>query len=280
MPPDLIRLIPTALTERIKTSPLVVRHRARYTNIYHCSVYRTGSQWMKRLFSDLRVCQWSGLLYEFIYHRAFGTAGCPDQSIPQEFPLQQPFAPHKIISVYASYESYLRIPKPEKYRTIYIVRDPRDIVVSHYFASRHDAGRDPQSDYALSMVNPDSGIPLMTDALEKMALFAALRSWADAISDPNVLILRFEDLIGPRQFQLFQQLMAHCDIAMPAQTLKALLADHSFETLSGGRKPGQEDVNNHYRKGVAGDWRNHLSGQCLEHFYTVTGDLVRRLGYE
>ena len=184
------------------------------------------------------------------------------------------------MSIHASYESYLRIPKPESYRSFYTLRDSRDIVVSPYFVSRRDAARNPQSDYSRQMANPDTGLPLMIDQLEQMALFAALRSWAEAAADERVLVLRFEDLIGPRQFQFFQQLLAHCDIAMPAETLKALLAAHSFETLSGGRKPGQEDVNAHYRKGVAGDWRNHLTGQRLDHFHAVTGDLVTLLGYE
>jgi len=264
--------------DRLKTSPMLVRHRSRYTNIYHCSVYRTGSQWIKRLFSDWRIFQWSGLQYEFQYQRIFGTPDCPDRTVPQEFPFQQPFAPHKIESVYASYTGYLRLPKPESYRTFYIVRDPRDIVVSHYFASRRDAARNPQGEISQRMQNPDTGLLLMIDMLAEMALYAALRSWIDAADDERVLVLRFEDLIGPGQFQRFQQLLTHCDIAMPDETLKTFLAAHSFEALSGGRQPGQEDLNAHYRKGVAGDWRNHLTGQRLDYFYAVTGDLVSRLG--
>ncbi len=101
-----------------------------------------------------------------------------------------------------------------------------------------------------------------------------------ANTDAHVLVLRFEDLIGPNQFQFFQRLLVHCDIAMPDEMLKTLLADHSFEKMTGGRKPGQEDVNSHYRKGMADDWRNHLTGPRLAYFCAVTGDLVTRLGYE
>jgi hypothetical protein len=168
------QLVPVTLKNRIKSSPLFVRHRARYANIYHCSVYRTASQWLKRLLSDRRVCQFSGLLYEFQYHRVFGTSACPDQTIAKEFPFTQPFTPNKIVSVYASYESYLRIPKPDNYRTFYVGRDPRDIAISHYFASRRDAARNPQSEFYQRMANPDTGIPLMVDKLDQMALFAAL----------------------------------------------------------------------------------------------------------
>jgi len=29
--------------------------------------------------------------------------------------------------------------------------------------------------------------------------------------------------------------------------------------ISGGRKPGQEDLNSHFRKGIAGDWRDQFT---------------------
>ena len=201
-------------------------------------------------------------MYEFQYQRIFGIADCLDRIIQQEFPFKQPFAPHKIVSVYASYESYLCIPKLGGYRTFYILRDPRDIVVSHYFATRAGGAQNPHSELFQRMDNPDTGLPLMIDNLEEMALFAAMRSWVEATGDQQVLELRFEDLIGPGQFKFFQQLLAHCDIAMLAERFKALLAAHSFEAISGGRKPGQEDVNAHYRKGVVDAWRNYLTGNA------------------
>lgn len=274
------QLVPVTLKHLVRASPLFVRHRTRYTTIFHCCVYRTGSQWLKRLLSDRRVHRYSGLSHEFRYERVFGTGPGPDQTGAGGFPFARAFATGTILSVYAGYEAYLRIPKPEKYRTVYVVRDPRDIVVSHYFASRRDAAREPESVLSRQMADIDTGLPLMIDMLEKMELFAAMRSWASAADDARVSVLRFEDLIGPGQFRFFQHLLTHCDIAMPAEKLRALLADHSFETMTGGRKTGQEDAASHYRKGIAGDWRNHLTGRRLEHFHAVTGDLTALLGYE
>lgn len=54
----------------------------------------------------------------------------------------------------------------------------------------------------------------------------------------------------------------------------------SFKKLSGGRKKGQENVNSHYRKGVPGDWINHLSPVHVQRFKADYGDLLIRLGYE
>jgi hypothetical protein len=54
----------------------------------------------------------------------------------------------------------------------------------------------------------------------------------------------------------------------------------SFERLAGGRAKGEEDQGSHYRRGVAGDWRNHLTEAHLAAFRERFGDLTGRLGYQ
>ena len=249
--------------------------------MYHCSVYRTGSQWIRRILSDLRVCRYCGLLHEFHVRRVFGTAERPDRTLTDEFPYTEPFPERRIVTLYASYENYVRIPKPENYKTFFVFRDPRDIVVSHYFASRRDAQRLESSDHYRKLAHPDAGIPFMIDNLNRMGLFSSLRSWASLPKDdPSVLLLRFEELIGPRQFEMFKGLFAHCDIAIPDRVLHSVLEAHSFRVLAGGRQPGEEDTASHYRKGIAGDWRNHFTDAHVERFKAVSNDLVTLLGYE
>jgi len=59
-----------------------------------------------------------------------------------------------------------------------------------------------------------------------------------------------------------------------------LVERNAFSKLSGGRAQGQENVHNHYRKGVSGDWQDHLTQAHLDHFYELTGDTLEILGYE
>ena len=54
----------------------------------------------------------------------------------------------------------------------------------------------------------------------------------------------------------------------------------SFEQLSGGRSKGEEDSSSFYRKGVAGDWRNHFTEEDRRVFKEEAGELLIRLGYE
>jgi hypothetical protein len=235
---------------------------------------------MRRILADRRVCQYSGLLYEMYFQRVFGTAECPDRTMTREFPYTQPFRQRQVVGLYASYENYARIPKPENHKTFFVSRDPRDIVVSAYFASKRDA-QNLNSPHYRVLTQPDDGIPWVIDKLEEMGLFSALGSWATIPQDdPQVLPLRFEDLIGPRQFEVFKDLFGHCDIVMPDDVLERLLEDHSFRALSGGRQPGEEDTTSHYRKGIAGDWRNYFTAEHIERFRAITDDLVALTGYK
>ena len=269
-----------SLKHLIKTSRLFVKYRSRYSNVYHCSVYRTGSQWFRRFLSDPHVVRCSGLLYRMDFRRIFSTTEVRDRTVSNEFPFFKPFRKRMILGLYTSYDSYLKIPKPRKYRAFFVTRDPRDIVVSHYFASRRDAAHSKNRLYYEQLSQPASGIPWMIDRLDEMGLFAAQRSWAGVSNDPNVLILHFEDLIGDRQFESFKKLLRHCDIALPDSVLNRLLRKYSFQMLAGGRPPGEEDENSHYRKGVPGDWKNHFSPAHVDKFKATTGDLVTLIGYD
>jgi hypothetical protein len=62
--------------------------------------------------------------------------------------------------------------------------------------------------------------------------------------------------------------------------LNRIIERKSFKRMSGGRKKGQENVKNHFRKGVPGDWRNHLDATHVEAFKRRYNPLVLKLGYE
>jgi hypothetical protein len=59
-----------------------------------------------------------------------------------------------------------------------------------------------------------------------------------------------------------------------------IVYDNRFETKANGRRPGNEDVSSHYRKGQAGDWANHFNDEHRRYFKKHFNDLLLKLGYE
>ena len=66
----------------------------------------------------------------------------------------------------------------------------------------------------------------------------------------------------------------------PASLKSPYLERLSFKKLAGGRKKGEENIKSHYRKGVHGDWKNHLNDDHVAFFKEHYNELLIKLGYE
>jgi hypothetical protein len=244
-----------------------VAARCEYDNVYHFTVRKTASQWMKALLSDPVVYRYSGLL---LFDRRL-----QKRSYPHAVP-----AGRVVSALFASHERYLVVPKPSSHRAFFILRDPRDIVVSSYYSLRTShtpMGDIPRQRSILQQKSKRDGLLHVINHLRDTRMFATLRSWAVAPSAETFALFRYEDLTGERQRDEVERLMRHCGIAIPPDELTSLLARYSFANLRGDGGGGGPV--SHYRKGKAGDWRNHFDDEIYEAFTAATGDLVEVLGY-
>jgi hypothetical protein len=257
-----------------------VRHRSAAENVYHCCVWKTASQWIRNVLSSTAVYRYSGLLpYAYEQHE-----GRDDRTL-QERTFDHPFPPRHIVSpLYINHESFVAMPKPNEYRAFFVVRDPRDLVVSHFFSSKYSHVDNPgvrEERARLDNLTDQEGMLIHMRYMAERGIFDALRSWGEgAKDDQRVKIFRFEDLVSDNQFHWMSQLMEHCDIPIPESDLRAILDRLSFARLSGGRKQGDEDKHHKYRSGKAGDWKKYFDQPLRSDFKTLTGDLVELLGYE
>jgi hypothetical protein len=172
-------------------------------------------------------------------------------------------------------------------RGVHLFRDPRDMVVSGYFSHRNSHPIDVDGvrwteliRHRINLRKLDEEAGMMAEIEFSGYFLDHMLSWDyDA---PNVLAVRMEDLVSDPAAQ-WRRMLAHWQLLdrLPGGHLDGLLATHSFERMAGGaRKIGEEDQTSHYRKGVAGDWRNHLNEDHLKLFRKRYGDLVERLGYD
>lgn len=172
-------------------------------------------------------------------------------------------------------------------RGVHLFRDPRDMVVSGYFSHRnsHPVNVDGVQwteliRHRINLRKLDKDAGMMAEIEFSGYFLDHMLAWDyDA---PDVLAVRMEDLVGDPPAQ-WRRVLEHWQLLdkLPDGHLDTLLRTHSFEHMAGGtRKKGEEDQTSHYRKGIAGDWRNHLTEDHLKLFRKRYGDLVERLGYE
>lgn len=264
-----------------------------YKNIYYCCTQKTASQWFKAVFDDFAVYKYTGLeVFHFNQYLDQLQEACTDGSTPRwEFAsrLYSGHAaniplPKRTIGThfYISYTSYLTIPKPKRYRTFFIQRDPRDIVVSWYFSvknSHSPIGLVPKFRDELNGLSLSDGLKYSIDKLEERGIFHVQRSWMDISEDyENIKIFRYEDF-APDNYSFLKNLFDYLEIVMPEREFDALYDRHRFEEYSGDRKRGVENMKSHYRKGKPGDWINYFDSSIMAYFRQVTEDFLEILGY-
>jgi hypothetical protein len=257
-----------------------IRHRSCAVNVYHCCVWKTASQWLRNVLSSADIYRYSGLL-TYPYEQLEGR----DDRALQHRTFDRPFPERQIVSpLYINYESFAAMPKPAEFRAFFVVRDPRDLVVSHYFSSRYSHVENPgvlEERSRLDGLSESEGMAVHTRYMAERGIFDALRSWAkQSAADDRIAIFRFEDLVGESQLHWMQQLMTFCDIRIPTANLESILNRLSFARLSGGRKPGEENKFHKYRSGKHGDWQKYFDATVSTAFAGVAGDLPTTLGYE
>lgn len=244
-----------------------------YENIYYCCTQKTASQWFRNILRDPEVYRFTGLRPV-----PYVKKGLKEASFDQPFPKRT-----ICIHLYVDYPTYLSIPKPANHKSFFVLRDPRDIVVSWYFSTKFSHPRmlyiaklrDEMED--MSFVE---GMNFCIDTLEDFGLFYAQRSWLSNKDETNnVKIFRYEEF-AEDNFTFLKKLFEFLRINMPQEKVDVLYEKNTFSRITGGRELGEEDEKSHYRKGVSGDWKNYFEPPIMDYFRQVTGDLLEVLQYE
>jgi Sulfotransferase family len=154
---------------------------------------------------------------------------------------------------------------------LHIVRDGRDCAVSGWFHGLRTAREWTRKNFS----------SLDDYAVKHADYWAKELATAKAFADKNqnrVHQIRYEDLvedIGRTLADVLNFLGVDAGEAVLAECRSAA----SFESLSGGRAVGQQSPNSFFRKGIAGDWRNHLSAEANAAFRQRAGEWLDRFGY-
>jgi hypothetical protein len=163
--------------------------------------------------------------------------------------------------------------------SFFLYRDPRDLIVSHIFYAtkfhkRHGMHRyysEELSTMEQRISAAIQGVKTSTASLSPIATkYQKYLGWLD---QPNVLSLRFEDLILERPSSL-QRILDH----IASRGFQPQLPrSQAIDILTEGISPHASGT---FRRGKPGEWREHFTDENKRQFKASTGDLLIRLGYE
>ena len=162
---------------------------------------------------------------------------------------------------------------------VYIIRDPRDLVLSYadHFALDPAAA-------AAAIASVRNHVP--TNSRTVMQFLGNwsdhVRSWVRA-KDFRVLVLRYEDLQTAPE-AAFESVLRLIGAPVDARVLAQATRFSSFEVLAGQEQaagfrekgPAQERF---FRRGVSGQWRDELAGDIVERIAADHGAVMKRHGY-
>ena len=234
--------------------------KASLPTVFHITHYKSGSQWVLAVLNDVakeRIVQ---------------------PRVAANHVTQQPVISGRIYPcVYLPRPVFLESSPPDYRKVFIVIRDLRDTLVSLYFSVRNshpilNSAQQELRDALKSMDVVEGMILLMEKRLHVSAEIQ--KTWM--ISED--LLVRYEDAIKD-EHAVFKRIISYCDIDISDAALNAAIDRHSFENRA-GRKPGEEDVNSHHRKGISGDWQNYFDNKLTIQFKDRFGDVLIETGYE
>lgn len=168
------------------------------------------------------------------------------------------------------------------YKTILVLRDPRDIVVSsafyftrekrHYLHHRFNTELRTTEQRIMATIQ---GLPSTLTARGLEGIGGQIRRFMPWIDLPNTHICFFERLVGPQGGGCIE--MQESEIRALALHLNRPMTNQDV------RRAGQAAWSkgaSTFRKGLVGDWRNHFTQDHVDAFKEASGRELVELGFE
>lgn len=163
--------------------------------------------------------------------------------------------------------------------TVFVYRDPRDMIISHvFYATQIHKGHGMHRYYTETLQNMEERINAAIRGVDESEselsdILTKYESYLPWLEHPEVLSLRFEDLILDRQVTLWRILDYLAERGFTPQPPRPT----ALQVLSEAIEPRRSGT---FRKGQPGNWREHFTPSNIAQFKDCTGDLLVRMGYE
>lgn len=235
---------------------------------------KSGTSWLKKMLSSYPG--FHEILIPDVAAYELTTGGSHDYDLPRDMfsrfedmlvatKMHVHGSPHNVALLHAAGVRY-----------VVLYRDLRDVAVSHFFYVRQTPWHPEYPVYAKLSVVEGLGAFAERTLLpyEDWAM-----SWHENRDPKMSLELRYEEMLSDPAGKM-AGVAEHFQLDSSPERIGTIVDAHSFQRLSEGRTPGQENTNSFFRKGVAGDWRNYFTPKLKAIYKKLIGDFLIRFGYE
>ncbi|KAK7893651.1 hypothetical protein WMY93_022803 [Mugilogobius chulae] len=179
--------------------------------------------------------------------------------------------------VFATHYRYDAMPKSfhqVKPKVIYIMRNPKDVLISGFLYFNN--------------VEYHASTGTLTEFLHKFlrgevpfsSWFDHVKSWLNAEDKSHILYLTFEEMLQDLQ-QTVRTLAQFLDRPLEDEVVGQIADRCLFKNMKKNRckQPASVDHSAFLRKGIAGDWKNHLSEEDSQLFDSVYKDKMKDVDF-
>lgn len=176
-------------------------------------------------------------------------------------------------------KEYIQALSRDGIASIFVFRDPRDMIVSHVFYATEIFQEHGMHDYyteQLSTMEERINAAIVGVNENSLHLIGVRERYDNHIgwlNEPGILCIRFEDL-RQNQEHSFDLILDYLETKGFHAEITRADARLSLGNAVQPKKSGT------FRSGKVGDWRQHFTQKNVDTFKQSTGDLLEKLGYE
>jgi hypothetical protein len=172
------------------------------------------------------------------------------------------------------FPQYLKEFNLSGFKKILLIRDPRDIVVSHYYSMKksHTVPQGEVGQKLLELRDELAHTEVDEYVLKKAPGFKNILKNYGIIEDEKFKLFRYEDIIFNKQ-EWVQNILDFLGLELPEDRVKAIAAKHDIF-------PSAENQNTHIRKVTPGDYKNKLKPETIEQLNDCFKEVLEKYGYE
>lgn len=233
--------------------------RTHPRDVFIVSYPRSGSTWVRFLLANLASPGSEQIDFQTLPKHV------PDLHIEEQWPIIRNMHPPRLIKTHEAPSRRFR-------RVIYILRDGRDVAVSHYL-------------YLCGLDRFDGSL---LDFIRNRELGPA--QWAKHVSawletpGRTPVTVRYEDLLTDTAGQL-RRMAEFAELPTDDEKIERAIARSDFSVMkklqdTAGRPYDDAEGMEHVRKGTSGQWLSWFEQRHAEAFEEVAGDVLRRIGYQ